>query len=73
MGFISPKYLRKFAFDTMISDGFNIPESVADFIEGRVPKKIGAKHYTALLKQADGFYPKYADYLTKLRYSLNKN
>jgi intergrase/recombinase len=71
MGFLAPKYLRKFAFDTMISEKFSIPESVADFIEGRVPKKIGAKHYTALLKQADGFYPKYADYLTKLRSEKN--
>ncbi|NLB77155.1 MAG: hypothetical protein GX799_11955 [Crenarchaeota archaeon] len=67
MGYLAPKYLRKFAFDTMISEKFSIPESVADFIEGRVPKKIGAKHYTALLKQADGFYPKYADYIAKLR------
>jgi intergrase/recombinase len=64
---VAPKYLRKFVFDTMISDGFNIPESVADFIEGRVPKKIGARHYTVLLKQADSHYGKYADYLSQLR------
>lgn len=56
----------------MISEGFNVSESVADFIEGGVPKKIGAKHYTALLKQADGFYPKYADYLAKLRSGLSQ-
>jgi intergrase/recombinase len=43
-GFVAPKYLRKFAFDTMISEEFSIPESVADFIEGRTPKKIGARH-----------------------------
>jgi intergrase/recombinase len=36
---IAPKYLRKFVFDTMISDSLNVPESVADFIEGRVPKR----------------------------------
>jgi len=29
---ISPKYLRKFAFDKMIE--LEVPESVADFIEG---------------------------------------
>jgi intergrase/recombinase len=40
-GYVAAKYLRKFAFDTMISEGFNIPESVADFIEGRVPQKSG--------------------------------
>jgi len=26
----------------MISEEFSIPDSVADFIEGRTPKKIGA-------------------------------
>lgn len=54
------KYLRKFAFDTMISENLNVPESVADFIEGRTPKKIGARHYSRLLAQADGHYPKFA-------------
>jgi intergrase/recombinase len=62
---ICPKYARKFAFDTMI--GLEIPESVADFIQGRVARSIGAKHYTALKRQADKFYGKYAKYLTKLR------
>ena len=38
-GCTTPKYLRKFAFDRMIS--LEIPESVADFIEGRVPKRVG--------------------------------
>jgi len=65
--YVAPKYLRKFAFDTMISENLSIPESVADFVEGRVPKKIGAKHYTALLRQADSFYGKYASYLSRLR------
>jgi len=35
-------------------------ESVADFIERRVAKKIGAKHYMALARQASKFYPRYA-------------
>jgi intergrase/recombinase len=63
-GFISPKYLRKFAFDKMIE--LEVPESVADFIEGRVAKRIGAKHYMALARQANGFYGKYAGYLKVL-------
>jgi intergrase/recombinase len=50
-GYVTPKHLRKFAFDKMIELG--ILESVADFIEGRTPKKIGAKHYMALLMQTD--------------------
>ena len=62
---ISPKYVRKFAFDKMVE--LEVPESVADFIEGRVPKSIGAKHYMVLRRQADKFYGKYADYLAKLR------
>ena len=64
-GVISWKYLRKFAFDKMIE--LEVPESVADFIEGRVPKRIGAKHYMALARQASKFYPRYARYITELR------
>ena len=44
-----------------------VPESVADFIEGRVPKRIGAKHYMALARQASKFYPRYSEYIEKLR------
>jgi intergrase/recombinase len=62
---IRPKYARKFAFDKMVE--LEVPESVADFIEGRVPKRIGAKHYMVLRRQADKFYGKYAEYLTGLR------
>jgi intergrase/recombinase len=62
---VSPKYLRKYAFDRMIELG--VPESVADFIEGRVPRRIGAKHYMALRRQADRWYPRYAEYLKALR------
>ncbi len=61
----APKYLRKFDFDKMIE--LDIPESVADFIEGRVPKTVGAKHYLALARQAAKFYPRYAEYLKGLR------
>ncbi len=35
---VSYKYLRKFVFDMMTSEQLNIPESVADFIEGRTAK-----------------------------------
>jgi intergrase/recombinase len=53
---ITSKYLRKSSFDTMISEELGIPESVADFIQGRIPKRVGARHYTKLLRQADGQY-----------------
>ena len=62
-----PKYLRKFVNDIMTSERLNIPESVADFIQGRVPKSIGAKHYMQLKRKADQFYPRYAEYVIELR------
>jgi len=62
---VASKYLRKYAFDKMIE--LEVPESVADFIEGRVPTKIGAKHYLALARQSSKFYPRYAEYLAKLK------
>lgn len=64
-GCVRPKYLRKFAFDNMVE--LEVPESVADFIEGRVPKRIGAKHYLALARQSSKFYPRYAEYVKKLK------
>jgi intergrase/recombinase len=62
---IRPKYLRKYAFDKMIE--LDVPESVADFIEGRVPVSVGAKHYMALARQSAKFYPRYLRHLEKLR------
>jgi len=64
---VSPKYLRKFANDIMTSEELNIPESVADFIQGRVPKTVGARHYMQLKRKAIQFYPRYASYLNQLR------
>ena len=64
-GYIAPKYLRKFAFDNMVR--LEIPESIADFLEGRVAKRIGAKHYMALRRQADKFYKRYSDYIGDIR------
>jgi intergrase/recombinase len=66
---ISPKYLRKFAFDKMVE--LAVLESIADFIEGRVPKRIDAKHYMVLRRQADKFYGKYVEYLKQLRAKVN--
>ncbi|MEM2306973.1 MAG: integrase [Candidatus Bathyarchaeia archaeon] len=68
---LQPKYLRKFAFDKMVELG--VPESVADFIEGRVPRRIGARHYMSLVKQADNYYGRYAEYLKALREKANSH
>lgn len=62
---VAPKYLRKFAFDKMIE--LEIPESIADFIEGRVPQRIGAKHYLALARQSSKYYPRYQAYIEMVR------
>jgi intergrase/recombinase len=61
------KYLRKFANDTMTSEELNIPESTADFIQGRTAKSVGARHYMQLKRKAVQFYPRYAKYVTELR------
>ena len=63
--YVAPKYLKKFTFDKIIE--LEVPESIADFIEGQVPKRIGAKHYMALARQAGMFYPKYVEYITLLK------
>ena len=64
---ISYKYIRKFVFDMMTSEQLNIPESVGDFIEGRTAKSVGARHYMQLKRKATQFYPRYAEYITRLR------
>lgn len=66
---VNPKYLRKYVFDKMIE--LEIPESVADFIEGRVPNRIGAKHYMALARQASNFYPRYLSHIENLRQRIS--
>jgi intergrase/recombinase len=64
---IAYKYLRKFANDTMTNEQLNISESTADFIQGRTPKSVAAKHYMQLKRKALQFYPRYAKYLEHLR------
>ena len=51
---IAPKYLRKWFYNFLIIN--NVPESVADFIEGRAPESVGSMHYLAKVKQADYWY-----------------
>jgi intergrase/recombinase len=50
------KYLRKWHFNFLILN--NVPESVADFIQGRAPSTVGSMHYLAKVKQADEWYAK---------------
>ena len=53
---IAPKYLRKWFYNFLIIN--NVPESVADFIEGRAPESVGSMHYLSRVKQADYWYKK---------------
>ncbi len=51
---LNPKYLRKWFYNFLIYH--NVPEGVADFIEGRSPVSVGNMHYLAKAKQADYWY-----------------
>ena len=59
------KLIRKFAYNMMIKCG--IPPEVADFINGRKPRSVGATHYMLLRMHADENYQKYVKYLEELR------
>ena len=59
-----PKYIRKWVATKMISLG--IPEEVVNFIQGRIPQSILARHYLNLTILADKYYPRYVEYLGKL-------
>ena len=58
------KYLRKWNYNFLIMH--NVPESVADFIQGRSPVSIGSMHYLAKVKQADYWYAQVVDELMKV-------
>ena len=58
---IAPKYLRKWFYNFLILN--NVPESVADFIEGRAPESVGSMHYLSRVKQADYWYLQVQDKL----------
>ena len=58
------KYLRKWNYNFLILQG--VPESVADFIQGRTSITVGSMHYLAKVKQADEWYSRVANELTEL-------
>jgi len=66
---VKPKYVRKFAYNMMILSG--IPETIADFINGRKPRTVGGQHYMFLRTQADQHYHKYVKYLEELTKKFN--
>lgn len=58
------KYLRKWNYNFLLYN--NIPESVADFIQGRSSKTISATHYLAKSQQASFWYEKVSDIMKEL-------
>ena len=51
---LTPKYLRKWFYNKVIMAG--VPESVADFYEGRSPATVGSSNYLGKTQQADHWY-----------------
>jgi len=62
---VAAKYVRKFVYSKLIALG--VPESLADFIQGRELKTVGARSYLAKLELAKQHYKRYASYLDELR------
>ena len=58
---LNPKYLRKWFYNFLIYN--NVPEGVADFIEGRASSSVGSMHYLSKAKQADHWYERVVDTL----------
>ncbi len=58
------KYIRKWHYNFLILNG--VPESVADFIQGRASITVGSMHYLAKVKQADEWYSRIVDKLTEI-------
>ncbi len=58
-GRVSASTIRKWNFNFLIENG--VPESVADFIQGRASVTVGSSHYLAKTRQADMFYSKIVD------------
>ncbi len=58
-GRVSASTIRKWNYNFMIENG--VPESVADFVQGRASVTIGSAHYLYKTRQADTFYSKIVD------------
>ena len=64
------KYCRKWFFTKCIELG--IPESIADFYEGRVATSVGSNHYLSRQMLADRFYFQLVTYFEKFMNLKNK-
>mgnify|MGYP000341890308 CR=1 FL=1 len=57
--------MRDFCYNKLLELG--MPESAADFLNGRGPRTIGGKHYMDKIRQIKTFYPRYLAYLKELK------
>jgi len=57
--------MRDFCYNKLLELG--MPESAADFLNGRGPRTIGGKHYMDKIRQIKAFYPRYLAYLKELK------
>ncbi|MEM4565223.1 MAG: integrase [Archaeoglobaceae archaeon] len=64
IGRVSANTIRKWNFNFLIMNG--VPESVADFIQGRASTTVGSAHYLAKTVQADNWYSKVVDKLLRI-------
>jgi intergrase/recombinase len=68
---ISIKYCRKWFYTKCIKLG--IPDTIADYYQGRSANSVGNNHYLSRQMLADNNYSKIVSYLNKLTYILFGN
>ena len=61
----TPGSMRDFCYNKLLELG--MPESAADFLNGRGPRTVGGKHYMDKIRQIKAFYPRYLAYLKELK------
>ncbi len=65
------KYLRKWHYNYLVIEK-RVPADIADFIQGRFPATVSARHYLAKMYGADEWYSKVADELYEIFFYLKK-
>jgi len=67
----APNSMRDFCYNKLLELG--MPESAADFLNGRGPRRIGGKHYMDKIRQIKAFYPRYLAYLKELKAKVEQD
>jgi len=67
----APNSMRDFCYNKLLELG--MPESAADFLNGRGPRTIGGKHYMDKIRQIKAFYPRYLAYLKELKAKVEQD